>query len=859
MNLKPSFFKKTVAAISATTILLMPFSVFASVLGSSKINGYTTQIGEGTYYTHNVFYSDQSGVGKQTENYIEYTPNSTVLPTITNGPSLYGMTAISSEVSRLEGQGLDLIGGGNADYFSTQTGVPMSNAIVDGKILTKDASGQDAIGIMPDGTPFISYFSLNSVLIREDGSEINIYNINKYRQPYAVYMMTRDFSTETRNTTEGIDIILGEIEGEMKLGTKMTAVIEAINSEDSSAPIPEDKIVITIDAKAPAEFLDPIKTLTVGEKVTIAFSATGDKRWSEVALGMGSVGGRLLIDGEVNQNLPTGAAPRTAIGIKKDGSIILYTIDGRQEGHSYGVQLKTLAKRMKELGCIEALNLDGGGSTQMVVRLPGNKNAELINSPSDKKERKVSTFFFFKNTAKKTGKAEILHLYPKTNFVLTGASVQLEVKATDSGFHPASTPRDIIFSVEDGKNSTISDDGVFTAKDSGTVTVYAESGDAKKAALTITCLETPTDIVVKNKNTWSDIKSLSLLPGNSIELSAVCYGGYNQLTASRKNLVWEADPEIGTISDIGLFKASDKYGATGNIRITAGKKTVTIPVMLAKPSANDPKAYPIIDAEFGSGILTGEISCEYNIDIEKDKIIIKVDGKSVDFKYDSVSGEFVAEIPQNTVKATVFATNSFGYTSFKTITSQTQTLPESPFADTTRHWAESLLGYMYSAKIINGDPTSGQLLFNPQKQMTRSEFAVMICNYLGLNLTKYDSVTLPYSDLDDIPFWALGSFKALFAEGIVKGRYVTETETCADPLATISRAEAATIVARILPAGILKAEVTAPDADEIPTWAADGINTLISLGAMKGYEDGSLKPQNTLTKAEAAKILYSVM
>ncbi|MBE7031910.1 MAG: hypothetical protein E7401_02990 [Ruminococcaceae bacterium] len=855
MSYKIKFF----ACITAFVVFASQFSAFASVLGSSKINGYTTQIGEGTYYTHNVFYSDQSGVGKQTENYIEYAPNSTVLPTITNGSALYGMTAISNEVSRLEGQGLDIVGGSNADFFSTQTGVPMSNAIVDGKILTKDASGQDAIGIMPDGTPFISYFSLNSVLIREDGSEINIYNINKYRQPYAVYMMTRDFSTETRNTTEGIDVILGEIEGEMKIGTKMTAVVEAINTETASVPIPEGKIVITIDAKAPAEFLDPIKSLTVGEKVTISLSANGDKRWSDVALGMGSVGGRLLINGEVNPNLSAGAAPRTAIGIKKDGSIILYTIDGRQEGHSYGVQLKTLAKRMLELGCVEALNLDGGGSTQMVVQLPGNEKTELINKPSDGNERKVSTFFFFKNTAKKTGKAEILHLYPKTNFVLTGASVQLEVKATDSGFHPAATPSDIVFSVEYGKNSTVSDDGVFTAKDNGPVTVYAQSGDAKKATLTITCLETPTDIVIKNKNTWADVKSLALLPGDSIELSAVCYGGYNQLTASRKNLIWEADPEIGTISDIGLFKASDKYGATGNIRITAGKKTVTVPVTLAKPSATDPKAYPIIDIRLNDGVLTGKISCEYNIDTEKDKIIIKADGKPQDFKYDSVSGELVAEVPQTSVKITVFATNSFGYTSFKTITSETQALPESPFADTTEHWAESLLGYMYSAKIINGDPTSGQLLFNPQKPMTRSEFAVMICNYLGLDTAQYDSVTLPYSDLEAIPFWALGSFKALFAEGIVKGRYVTETETCADPLATISRAEAATIVARILPAGILKTEINAPDAADVPDWASDGITTLISLGAMKGYEDGTLKPTNTLTKAEAAKILYSVM
>ncbi|MBR5613732.1 MAG: phosphodiester glycosidase family protein [Clostridia bacterium] len=858
MNFKINFIKKLSATLLAAAVFTAPLSSFASVLGSSKISGYTTQIGEGTYYTHNIFYSDQSGVGKQTENYIVYTPNSTVLPTITNGASLFGTTAISKETNRLENLDTDIIGGSNADFFSTQTGVPMSNAIVDGKILTKDASGQDAIGIMPDGTAFISYFSLNSVLIKEDGSEANIYNINKYRQPYAIYMMTSDFYNETKNTTKGIDVILGSIEGEMKIGTRMTAVVESVNEVTGSAPIPEGKIVITVDAKAPAEFLDPIASLKEGEKVTLSFSANGDPRWSEVALGMGSVGGRLLINGEINPNLSAGAAPRTAIGIKDDGSIVLYTIDGRQTGYSYGVQLKTLASRMKELGCIEALNLDGGGSTQMVVQLPGDDKSSLINKPSDGKERGVSTFFFFKNTAKRTGKAEMLHLYPKTNYILKGASVQLELKATDLGFHPASVPSSVTYSVEDGKNSTISDGALFTAKDNGSVTVYAQSGDAK-TSLTLTCLETPTDIVIKNKDTWEDVKALAMTPSDTVELSALAYGGYNQLTASRKNFVWEADPQIGTISDIGLFKASDKYGASGNIRVSAGKKTITIPVTLAKPSDTDPKAYPVIDINFAEGTLTGTISCEYNISTEKDKIIIRADGKPVDFEYDSKIGELFAELSDAASKITVYATNSFGYTSFKTLISDTAVLLQSPFADTAGHWAEGLLGYMHSAKIINGDPTDGTLRFNPQKQMTRSEFSVMICNYLGLKTEDYENTNLPYSDLDGIPAWALPSFKALYAEGIVKGRYVSDTESCADPLSTISRAEAATIVARTLPAGVFKSALTASDREDIPAWASDGVTTLISLGAMKGYEDGTLKPLNTLTKAEAAKILYSVM
>ncbi len=849
--------KKIVSALTLIALTIAPANISASVLGSSKINGYTTQIGEGTHFTHNVFYSDQNGVGKQTENYITYSPNSTVLPTITSGAALYGTTTLSDELSRLEGLGNDIIGGSNADFFSLQTGVPMSNAIVDGKILTKDASGQDAIGILPDGTAFISYFSLNSVLIKSDGTEANIYNINKYRQPYAIYMMTSDFGTETHNTTEGIDVILNPIDGEMKIGTKMTAEVVAINEEKSSAKIPSGKLVITVDKKAPADFLDPIKSLTVGEEVTLSFSANGDKRWNDVALGMGSVGGRLLIDGEVNPNLEAGAAPRTAIGIKADGSILLYTIDGRQSNHSYGVQLKTLATRMKELGCVEALNLDGGGSTQIAAQLPGNENSVLMNKPSDGKERKVSTFFFFKNTAKKTGKAEMLHLYPKINYLLTGASVDLQVKASDFGFHKADVPSDVEYYVENNKKSTITSEGTFTAKDNGTVRVYAQAGDIK-TSLDITCLETPTDIIVKNEANSSEIKSLALTPDSTLNLTAEAYGGYNKLIASDTDFTWETEGEIGEISADGQFKASDKYGATGNILVIAGDKTITIPTTLSTPDKSDINAYPVIDIKVDGDKFVVSLSCSYNIATEKDGIKIKLDGIDAEFEYNTETNEAIVAIPENCGKITVFATNVFGYTSFKTISSDSA-LEKAPFADTSEHWAENILGYMYNQKIINGDATSGTLLFNPQKPMTRSEFAVMITNYLRLNAEDYADVVLPYSDLEQIPFWALDSFKALYKEGIVKGRYVTDTESCADPLATITRAEAATIVARTQPDSLFKTTITAPDKAEIPDWANNGITTLISLGAMKGYEDGTLKPLNTLTKAEAAKILYSVM
>jgi exopolysaccharide biosynthesis protein len=77
--------------------------------------------------------------------------------------------------------------------------------------------------------------------------------------------------------------------------------------------------------------------------------------------------------------------PRTAIGWRADGHLVLVTVDGRQPQKSVGMTIEELAKLMIELGCVEAMNLDGGGSTTMVIR---NK---IANNPSDAAgERPVS-------------------------------------------------------------------------------------------------------------------------------------------------------------------------------------------------------------------------------------------------------------------------------------------------------------------------------------------------------------------------------------------------------------------------------------------------------------------------------------
>lgn len=79
-------------------------------------------------------------------------------------------------------------------------------------------------------------------------------------------------------------------------------------------------------------------------------------------------------------------APRTAVGIKADGSAVLFVCDGRGAGGSAGLTLDELARILKGLGCTDAMNLDGGGSSAICV------NGTVINHPSDGTSRKVLSF-----------------------------------------------------------------------------------------------------------------------------------------------------------------------------------------------------------------------------------------------------------------------------------------------------------------------------------------------------------------------------------------------------------------------------------------------------------------------------------
>jgi exopolysaccharide biosynthesis protein len=77
--------------------------------------------------------------------------------------------------------------------------------------------------------------------------------------------------------------------------------------------------------------------------------------------------------------------PRTAIGVQADGRVIMVVVDGRQPRYSAGLTLLGLAQLMRDLGAVDAMNLDGGGASTMVVK------GDVVNRPSDGHERTTAS------------------------------------------------------------------------------------------------------------------------------------------------------------------------------------------------------------------------------------------------------------------------------------------------------------------------------------------------------------------------------------------------------------------------------------------------------------------------------------
>lgn len=175
-------------------------------------------------------------------------------------------------------------------------------------------------------------------------------------------------------------------------------------------------------------------------------------------------------------------ASRTAIGIKADGTVVMLMVDGRQAPYSVGMTMAEVAAAMETLGCVQAVNLDGGGSSTFATQREGepenstSAGLTLRCRPSDGYERKVSNTVMVLSTAKPTGQFDHAVLTPNDEVYTPGSTVQFTATGVDAAGGKAEIPAGASWEVLSG-NGRIDANGLYTvAGTCGEVEVGLKAG-----------------------------------------------------------------------------------------------------------------------------------------------------------------------------------------------------------------------------------------------------------------------------------------------------------------------------------------------------------------------------------------------
>lgn len=202
-------------------------------------------------------------------------------------------------------------------------------------------------------------------------------------------------------------------------------------------------------------------------------------------------------------------ASRTAIGIKADGTVVMFMVDGRQAPYSVGMTMAEVAAAMEDLGCEQAVNLDGGGSSTFATQREGESENDttagltLRCRPSDGYERKVSNTIMVLSTAKPTGQFDHAVVTPNDEVYTPGSTVQFTATGVDVSGGKVDIPTGASWAVISGGGS-INTNGLYTATDTTGVVTVGLNIDGKTVGKTSIQVQWPDKLGFTNNSVSID-------------------------------------------------------------------------------------------------------------------------------------------------------------------------------------------------------------------------------------------------------------------------------------------------------------------------------------------------------------------
>ncbi len=277
----------------------------------------------------------------------------------------------------------------NGGYFrttGTYRGESLGMLLLDGKLISEPYNDRAEFGLINNAKNTEVLFGHLGYLgeITAGRAKHKVQGVNRPVSKDELIVFTPEFHRTTLTKPDGVEVVVRRNR------------VASISDFTGSTQIPTDGYVISAVGSArkwvkqnlrkggPANFWWRLSSL---------YRKQDDQKWRTAQNILGA-GPQLIRAGKIDitdkqekmiANFATDRHPRTALAQLDSGKILLLTVDGRQPGVSVGMSLQTLAELLLQFGAVEAINLDGGGSTTMVL------HNKIVNKPSDQTgERPVS-------------------------------------------------------------------------------------------------------------------------------------------------------------------------------------------------------------------------------------------------------------------------------------------------------------------------------------------------------------------------------------------------------------------------------------------------------------------------------------
>ena len=566
-------YKKLIPMMMLLTMLLtLPVSAADSGAGTML---YTTgEVIAPGLEAISAVYAGENGV-MQAGYSLELSPDSEVYPIMMACDTMYGGMDLETAVAYTRQQGYNVVAAVNTAFF-TGASVPIGLVVEDGR-LRSAGDGMNAMAILNDGSYYASAgprvrFHLSSTAWGEEPMELQY--LNKTLESEDIYIFTKDFSTvSTRVKDAAWAVRLLITEGDLRLGGAVTMEVTEVLDSATEVPIGENEVILT--ARLEGSNGEMFRRFYVGSTVTMEVQCSDEKLLEACYVtGCGEI---LAENGKITEetswfSFNEGVHPRTLVGWRSDGTLVLYVADGRQSGYAEGMTLRMAAEEMIRRACQVVVNMDGGGSSVIGARLPGEWVVEPMNRPSAGQTRQCAAYLMLVTDEVSDGIARHWHLRENGLFLLPGQRLTLHTFATDKGLYPTLTEgENLLYSTQGG----ITNEPVFIAPERGGRHTIKIFGGGASGSGEIRVIADPTDLTV----TFADgrpLRNLTVVNGQKLPLTIAASHYGVPIPANETCVTYESDLHLGTPDENGVFTVNTLAGLSGDLTMRVADEEYTI-------------------------------------------------------------------------------------------------------------------------------------------------------------------------------------------------------------------------------------------------------------------------------------------